>query len=291
MKTIVITTDFSDGSKQVARYGFELAKQLRADVTLCNAMIVPAEIPQTGIVGWPPDVFEELMEDSTKELNKLKDELVAVKSVTGDGFKPVVSFVNQAGTVCDVVNQVSDLQGAGLVVLGSHKNEGLGQWLIGNHAQRLIDNCNVPLLLVPVGTHFKKIRKIAFATDFENLQEDLNCIHKLVEVAKPLNAGVLLIHVNNKKQATSQLQHSLSEIVKELTEKTGYPEIDCQLIKGSWTETGLDWLKDEHGQVEMLAMVHRKHGFFNSLFIGSHTKKMAAHIDIPLLVFRDKSSV
>lgn len=29
MKTIVIATDFSDGSKQLARYGFELAKQLR----------------------------------------------------------------------------------------------------------------------------------------------------------------------------------------------------------------------------------------------------------------------
>jgi nucleotide-binding universal stress UspA family protein len=290
MKTIVITTDFSAGSKQVARYGFELAKQLRADVTLSNAMIIPAEIPQTGIVGWPPDVFEDLMQDSTKELNKLKDELVSVKSATDDRFKPAVNFVNQAGTVCDVVNQVIDLQDAGLVVLGSHKNEGLGQWLIGNHAQRLIDNCNIPLLLVPAGTHFKKIRKIAFATDFQNMQEDLNCIRKLVEIAEPLNAGILLIHVGNEKHNTSQLQHSLGEILKELTEKTGYPEIDCQLIKGSWTETGLDWL-NEHGHVEMLAMVHHKHGFFASLFKGSHTQKMAAHIDMPLLVFPDKSSV
>jgi nucleotide-binding universal stress UspA family protein len=290
MKTIVITTDFSDGSKQVVRYGLELAKQLKANVTLCNAMIIPAEIPQTGLVGWPPDVFEELMEDSTKELNKLKDELVAVKSATDDEFNPVVSFVSQAGTVCDVVNQVIDLQDAGLVVLSSHKNEGLGQWLIGNHAQRLIDNCDIPLLLVPAGTHFKKIRKIAFATDFQNMQEDLNCIRKLLKMAKPLNAGILLIHVHDEKHNTSQIQRFLSEIVKELTDKTGYPEIDGLLIKGSWTATGLDWL-NEHGHADMLAMVHRKHCFFASLFKGSHTQKMAAHIDIPLLVFPDKSSV
>lgn len=290
MKTIIITTDFSDGSKQVARYGFELAKQLRANVTLCNAMIIPAEIPQTGIVGWPPDVFEELMEDSTKELNQLKDELISVKSEADDGFKPVVSYVNQAGTVCDVVSQVIDRQGAGLVVLSSHKKGGLGQWLIGNHAQRLIDNCNSPLLLVPVGAHLGKIRRIAFATDLQNIQEDLNCIRNLVKMAESLNAGILLIHIHDEKHNTSQLQQSLNKILKELTEVNGYPGIDGQLIKGSSTLAGLDWL-NKHGSVEMLAMVHRKHGFFASLFKDSYTQKMAAHMDIPLMVFPDKSSV
>lgn len=71
MKTIVITNDFSEGWKQVARYGFELAKQLKANVPLCNAMIIPAEIPQTGLAGWPPHVFEELMDDENLSIIKL----------------------------------------------------------------------------------------------------------------------------------------------------------------------------------------------------------------------------
>jgi hypothetical protein len=34
-------------------------------------MIIPAEISQTGLVGWPPPVFEELMEDENLSIIKL----------------------------------------------------------------------------------------------------------------------------------------------------------------------------------------------------------------------------
>lgn len=289
MKTIVITTDFSDGSKQVARYGFELARQLRTDVTLCNAMIIPAEIPQAGIVAWPMDVYDELMADSTKELNQLKEALLS-GHVTKDAFEPAITCFLESGTVCDIVNQAVDLQGSGLMVIGSHQNEGLGQWMIGNHVRRLIDSSRIPLLLVPSGTHFRKIKKIAFATDFSDMEADLNCIRKLVAIAEPLNSGILLVHVNNEKHNTPQLQYYLDETLKELVKKADYPKIDYELIKGSRAVAGLDWLIED-GHVDMLAMLHRTHGFFTGLLKGSHTQKIAGHSHIPMLIFPDKSSV
>ncbi|WP_419701533.1 universal stress protein [Mucilaginibacter sp. NFX135] len=283
MRAIVITTDFSDGSKQVARFGFELAKQLRTDVTLCNAMIIPAEIPQAGIVAWPVDVYDDLMEDSTKELSHLKETLLSGNQPK-DAFKPTITCFIESGTVCDVVNHAVDLQSPGLTVVGSHQHEGLGQWMIGNHVRGVIDTSKIPLLLVPAGTHFKKVKKIAFATDFSDMRQDLNCIRKLVTIAERLNAGILLIHVNNEDQNTPQ--HYLTQILKELTEKASYPKIDYQLIKDSRVVAGLDWLI-EHGDIEMLAMVHHTHGFFTGLLKGSHTQKMAGHIQIPLLIFPD----
>jgi nucleotide-binding universal stress UspA family protein len=73
----------------------------------------------------------------------------------------------------------------------------------------------------------------------------------------------------------------------ELSDKADYPYIYYRLVKDDRTEKGLDWLC-EHGQVDMLAMVHRPHGFFDGLLYGSYTQKMAAHISIPLLVFPSK---
>ncbi|MGN8068863.1 universal stress protein [Mucilaginibacter sp. 22184] len=289
MKTIVITTDFSDGSKQAVRYGFELARQLKANITLCNAMIIPAEIPQTGFVGWPPNIFEELMNDSAKELNTLKEGLLADGPMPGQ-FKPVITCVSQPGTVCDVVSQAVDLQVTELVVLGAHQKEGIGQWLIGNHTQRIIDTSNIPLLLVSTEIPFKKIKKIAFATDFSHLQDDLNCIRKLITIAEPLNAGILLVHVNNEKHSTVQLQHYLDEVLQELSKKLGYKNMEYKLIKDSRAVAGMDWLSKE-GDIDMLAMVHRAHGFFAGLLKGSHTQKMAGHIHIPLLIFSDTLSV
>ena len=65
-----------------------------------------------------------------------------------------------------------------------------------------------------------------------------------------------------------------------------YPNIYYRLVKSAGTETGLDWLC-QHGQVDLLAMVHRQHVFFDSLLHGSDTKKMAGQVSIPLLIFQD----
>jgi len=38
MKTILLATDFSESSKDAARYGYALACQIKANVLLANAM-------------------------------------------------------------------------------------------------------------------------------------------------------------------------------------------------------------------------------------------------------------
>ncbi len=70
MKTVLISTDFSNIATHAAEYGYNLAKQIKADVILCNAVIVPAEIPQAGVVVWPMEEYSVLMEESAGELQK-----------------------------------------------------------------------------------------------------------------------------------------------------------------------------------------------------------------------------
>ncbi|MGZ3871904.1 MAG: universal stress protein [Mucilaginibacter sp.] len=288
MKTILITTDFSADSKNAARYSFELARQIKANVLLCNAMIVPAEIPQSGVLAWPVDCYDELMADSTAELNKLKEELLSAEPQ--DGFLPAITCFNQAGTVRDVIEEAVEKQRADLVVAGPHGSGGVGQWLIGNHLRRLIDSTTLPLLLVPANAAFRQIKKIAFATDFNNMKQDLNSIYELVKIAKTLDAQVLLVHIDDEPDSSARMKSFLVDILRELAEKTGYEKIDYQLVNNSRAVAGLDWVC-KHGQVEMLAMVHRPHSLVDDLLSGSKTKKMAGHINIPLLVFPDKKAV
>ena len=74
MKTLLIPTDFSANAKHAVEYGYNLAKQIKANVMLCNAVIVPAEMPQAGFVIWPMEEYDVLMDDSADELKKLKDD-------------------------------------------------------------------------------------------------------------------------------------------------------------------------------------------------------------------------
>jgi len=151
----------------------------------------------------------------------------------------------------------------------------------------MIDSLTVPLLLVPATASNVPIKKIAFATDFKHPEKDLESFNDLIPMAKLLDADVLLTHVYDEKNQSPEFHKWVKQFLGELSNKANYPNIYYRLVKNSQTENGLNWLC-EHGWIDLLAMVHRKHNFFGNLLNGSHTQKMADHITIPLLVFPER---
>src|SRR3984885_6940061 len=97
MKTILVATDFSPNAKHAADYGYRLAEQMRANLVLCNAFVVPAEVPDAGFVSWPMYEYEEMLKDSEEELKALR---ATLEEENQDAvFKPVIHCANDIGTV------------------------------------------------------------------------------------------------------------------------------------------------------------------------------------------------
>ena len=276
MQNYLFPTDFSNNAKHALEYGYNLAKQVKTNVIICNAITEPAEVPQAGFVGWPVEESERLVLDSKHELKLLKRHLESQEQTSN--FKPTVTYQNQAGTVVDMVNDLGKQHDIGMIIIGAHSNSGFSTFLLGNHSHELIDEVNRPLLLVPPTAKIKPVKKIAFATDFQDPVYDLNCIVDLVTLARPLNAEILVTNIFDEDAPDHEI------FMKELTARANYPLLYYRLVKARTPEAGLDWLC-ERGQVDMLAMVHRDHAFIDSLVRGSLTKKMANHIPVPLLVF------
>jgi len=276
MKKFLIATDFSANAKHALDYGYSLAKRVKANIIICNAIIEPAEIPQSGMVTWPMEECDMLLKDSESELKLLKQQLEEREETVG--FNPKVTYENEVGTVLSMVKNLGHSSEAALIIIGTHGSGGLSTLLLGNHSRQLINGVHNPLLLIPPTAQIAPIKKIAFATDFENEAEDLECIYQLITLARPLNAEILVTNIFDDDQPDA------SGFINELSNKADYPLIYYKLVKSRKPVSGLDWLC-EHGQIDMLAMVHRPHSFFDSLFRGSQTQKMADHITIPLLIF------
>jgi nucleotide-binding universal stress UspA family protein len=285
MKKLLFSTDFSANGTHAAEYGYNLAKQIKADVVLCNAVTVPAEIPQAGMIAWPMEEYDLLLKDSADELKDLESHLK--ENDYASGFKPTITTENEAGTVIDVINHIIVAQKIDLVVMGTHGSSALSQFLLGNHSKNMIDNTLKPLLLVPPTARILSIKKIAFATDFKQREDDLATIYDLIPMARQMNAEILITHVNDEKYLSPDFQKWIKQFLTDLSNKADYPHVYYRIIKNANTETGLGWLC-EHGQIDMLAMVHRSHNFFDNLLKGSHTQKMARNIPVPLLVIPRK---
>jgi nucleotide-binding universal stress UspA family protein len=282
MKTFLVATDFSANARHAAEYGYSIAKQIKANIILCNAVIVPAEMPQSGLVFWPMEESDELLMDSTKELQYLKNHLEGADQEKG--FKPVISCKNESGTVTDVVQSQISNGLIDLVVMGTHGSSGLSQFLLGNHSSNMINNTTKPLMLISPETQVLPIKKIAFATDFTHPESDLECLYDLIPLAKLLGAEILLTHIYNEQTQLQDLEKTIKHFMTDVSNKANYSHIYYRSVKNSHMETGLSWLY-EHGQVDMLVMVHRPHSFFYKLLKSGHCEKMAGHIAVPLLVF------
>jgi nucleotide-binding universal stress UspA family protein len=282
MRTFLFPTDFSGNAKHALSYGYNLAKQVKANVIICNVIIEPAEIPQSGMVSWPMEESDKLLKDSEHELEILKKYLEGKEETIS--FNPAISCISEAGTVTEIINNVSRSHNIGLVVAGTHSNSGLGTLLLGNHAIKMIDFVKKPLLLIPSSANIVSIHKIAFATDFKNPEHDLECILTLTTLARPLNAEILVTHIVDGRGHDSEFQSRVDKFMVNVSDKVNYPHIYYRVVNAKHTNKGLEWLCN-HGTIDIMAMVHRSHNFFNELFNGSHTQKMVKHIAIPLLVF------
>ncbi|MDB5013956.1 MAG: universal stress protein UspE [Daejeonella sp.] len=282
MKTVLIATDFSDGASHAAEYGYNLAKQLKADVILCNAVLVPADVAQVGMVVWPADNYEAFLDSSTKQLEILKTQL-RTQSDKRD-FKPDISCIIQVGSVNDLVNGIIEKHEIALVVMGTHGSSGLSTFLMGNHCRSMIDYAARPLLLIPPQVAIKPINKIVFAADFKNAKDDLVSFYALILLAKTLQAEIVLAHIYHDKLNTPENNEWVKQSLTKLAISSHYTNISFKYIQNDKTKYGLQNLCKQE-EADVLAMIHQPHNFIDSMLHGSHTQYMANHTSIPLLVF------
>lgn len=282
MNTILIATDFSVNAGHAAEYGYYLAQQLRAKMLLCYAMNLTAEIPQTGITAWPADVYDDFTNDAKDELAKLRYRLIAKGNL--GGYQPEVICIQDAGLVTDVINETAVVNQADLIISGVHGNDTLETLMIGNHGRKLIDAARRPLLLVPSGATTAPVRRIALGCDFTETENDLPLIEETARLAKDLNAELIVAHVDTPKDTPGYMLDG-KHLIDELIHKLAYSKISFTVVTGKHVEKGLGWLVQD-GRIDMLAVVHRDHGFLEQLFKGSFTQKIARQLTVPLLVLK-----
>jgi nucleotide-binding universal stress UspA family protein len=285
MKTILLPTDFSLASKNAGRYAMHLAKEMRAKLKLCNAVMVPIEVPLAAHVSVPVVAIETMEQDADQELKRTAEKMHELEQLetVNDDYHPLITYGTGIGTVTDVITSFTADHNISLVVMGMRGNGGLSRFLLGSSSRAMIEAATFPVLLVPFDVVYKKLTKIAFATDLS--RADIDVIHVLAGFAKVFNAEILLVHISNQvPDSQTNSKKEIETFLNEITNNVNYHKIYYQHVLDEIVDEGLDWLS-KYGNIQMLAMVHRKQSVLYRLFKGSHTQRLRRKIDIPLLVF------
>lgn len=281
MKTILVLTDFSIRAQYAAEYAMQIAFKLRANLLLFHAMEIIEGASMEDQVAWPIADHIELKKEGLAELKEVAIKLEKLFPVEEPAtYKPTITCINDFGKLSAIVARIIKEKAVDLIIMGSHKSNGLDRFFFGSHTHDVLDNVSCPVLLVPENLKFKGLKTMSYATDLTF--SDLKVIHYLLAIAKPFNAIILVNHISpyghRGINADNATQHSVNEVLD-----IDHPNVFYASVKGDNIPKRLLELSSS-GNTDVMALVHKRYGFFENLFHSSVSKQMANSVKIPLLI-------
>ncbi len=142
IETILIPVDFSDVTQKVVAAAGEMARAFGAKV-----VVLHVSEPDPDFVGFEPGpqaVRSVVARDFKVEHQKLAD----LKDQMTSGGLDATSLHIQ-GSMADKILQEVDVQGAGLIVMGSHGHGAIYNLLVGSVTSGVLKGAKCPVLVVP----------------------------------------------------------------------------------------------------------------------------------------------
>ena len=276
MKTIMVLTDFSPEANHAAGYALKFAQAIKSDLLLFNAFGIPEKNAVASQISWPSN-YTDLQEESLGRLKDLASELSKkLEDKNSHSFKPGIRISNDFGAVADLASEIVIQKAIGLIIMSGPKSDKVKRLFFGSDTHDLLDKVICPLMVIPDGIAFRVTQKITYATDLRS--KDTAVLQSLGKLAELFSAEFTVAHVseyrNLKKEDTEDY---LSECVQ-------YPKINYKNIKGrNIVQSLCDINKMEHADI--IALVHKKYHFPESIFHNSVSKQMANYTQIPLLIY------
>ncbi len=144
LRQILVPLDGSELAEQALPHAVALAKENDATILLVQAILPLEELVLYMPLGAPEflsDIStEELKQQAEKYLKQVQDRLQA------EGVASEIAVVE--GRPADVIVDLAERESVGLIVMSTHGRSGLGRWVFGSVADKVLHSASRPLLLV-----------------------------------------------------------------------------------------------------------------------------------------------
>ncbi|QEL02670.1 universal stress protein [Olivibacter sp. LS-1] len=285
MRTVLVPTDFSAPAYNAALYAVEMAITLQASLHLVHVMEVADKALLDTQILWPVLDYQDVKEKANQQMNLLKQQLRLQIIENNAGEKVSVTSSLVEGVVYQEIAEEIVRNAAILLVAAMHGAGNAERFIFGSKSRDFIRHISCPVLLIPHNFKYRKINKIAFATDLS--PNDIALIELLAKYAEPFHAEIVISHVTTDAN-DGQHQQQTESFLREVAGKNNYDRIYYRYLSGQTIEDGILRLS-ENGEVDVLTMVHRPESGLAKLWQRSHTKQIAKQIKIPLLVLKGAS--
>ena len=275
MKKFLVPTDFSETSKNAARYAVELAQDdPETTIILYNTYYKLSP-------GSDGSLLTESDEDRKKILNQalrnLEIELHEISTVR-------IEYVAEEGSsLVDSIERYVRYNGINFVIMGITGATKLEQVFIGSNALNMARQGICPVIIVPPNAKFKKIQNVMLLSDFKNVKSTTPVaqIKQILDSFKP-NLHIVNVDSEHYIQLTEDYKRERDWMEKAFEDYK--PEFYFIRLYDFLDATS-NFTADQN--IDLIVTVPRKHSFLSGLYKTSHTKKLAYHSHIPVAAIHE----
>lgn len=275
METLLYATDCSEHDAETLRYAFQLCNTLKRKLIILHVYTIPPISVST--IRPRQQLSKGAFEENLEVLKQYCSKHLAVKLEKTSIRLVVQEHISVSEGILAKIKELSP----DMLLVGMKDEHTARGVFSGSIAKALLEKVSCPLLIVPSGKRFKKIKTIVYATDFE--EADIIALQRLVEIARPFNAKINMIHVPTEHVYAGK--DKLEGFKEMLHQNISYKHIDMQLIFNDTVYEGLRTYIEKN-KADIIGLLEREeHGFLKKLFHKDVVKKMESKISIPILSF------
>lgn len=283
IKTILVPTDFSKEAANALLYAAGLATDEHARIILLHVWDIDYPAIDVAV---PENYISTQQHDL--ELNAIIRMKPLCHKISSE-YAVSCDQLNRQGNLVKVISKVVKEENIDLVIMGTKGASGLKEILTGTNTVRVLQKSDCPVLAIPPKAKYAGLKRITYATDY--LSSDFTTLKKLVHTARIFGSGITLLHVAGMNEQTQSAKAMVEEYAARVKKKVRYGKLTYKLVQGNDLEELDNYVKRKRTDLLVMSGLHRT--FIDKLLSKSHTKAMAFHTTIPLMVFyyREKSII
>jgi nucleotide-binding universal stress UspA family protein len=275
MKTLLVPTDFSETSKNAARYAAHIAKQYQdINIILYN---VSDEIA-AGSDGSP-------MADDEHSRRKIME--LALESIKIDLSKITqtqITCVAEEGTsLIDSLDRFARHNSVDMIVMGITGSTRLEQIFMGSNTLKMVDRGICPVMIVPPFAQYKGIQDIMITSDFKDVDRTMP-VRPIQNVLDLFKANLHVVNVDHEHyvEVTDEYKAERAKLENILA---GHNPQFYFIRMYDFMEAVNQFVEDK--EIDLIITVPKKHSFLSNIFRSSYTKKLAYHSHVPIIAVHE----
>lgn len=279
MKHILLPTDFSDNSWNAIRYALSMFKKKACSFHILTVNIIPSfSGAQSNVQFNQEKLRRNILRQSETDLQHLLKRIH--KHLPDDNHK--FNTVAVYGSFIDTVQRMVVKHKIELIVMGTKGATGLKKIIVGSNTAAIISKVDCPLLAVPENARYKKLREIAFATDFK-VAYNHKMLDTLKEVVTLTKTPLIILNVLEKEKDLNDEQTLNKEF---LTDYFKDLESNFYTLSKSGVEEAVQCFAESR-DIDIIVMLAKNRSFLQKILIRPTVQHFSYHLDIPFLVLHE----